>query len=183
MPHRRFFVVILSLLTAFFIISVSLWRLNLAAVGKEELDYAVPISAATRLQQLVSPPILPDHPLYIIGMVSDRLELMVASPTKRFELRLQYANTRLSTAHALLDRGRLALALSTITKAEKYVIAAAQDVPLLPIEEQDRAAEKLADTISLHKSQLTAMKSSFSDRGKAVIDRLIEQLLILPSGR
>lgn len=180
---RRFFVVIFSLLAASFVLFISLWRINLAAAGKENHETSIAISAGDRVRQLFTPPILPDHPLYLFGMVTDRVELSLAPSEKQFGIRIQYANTRLATANALIERGRLNLAMSTITKAEKYLVASAGDIQKLPSEQQEDARVILRDTITLHKDQLIAMKSSFSDGGRAIIDGIIEQILILHPGR
>ncbi len=128
---------------------------------------------------MFTPPILPDHPLYLFGMLSDRIDLLFASREQQFALCLKYANIRLITAQALLRRGRTMLALTTATKAEKYILLAAQGIQYLPNEKKEEAKRKLAETISLHKEQLMTMKPFFSDAQKATIDSLIEQVLII----
>src|SRR5258708_9395865 len=147
LPPRRFFVVTLSLSFTLFVISLSLWRVNLATVGRENHETSVSFSASERLTQLFSPPILPDHPLYIFGMIADRVDLLFSPPEKHFGLQLQYANARLLTAQVLIARGQLNLALSTITKSEKYLIAAAGDIPPLPPQKTTAARENALETI------------------------------------
>lgn len=183
LPPRRFFIVFFSLTLAAFVVFLSLWRLNLSMLGPDERDPASSLSAGERLKQLLSPPILPDHPLYVLGMISDRLDLWLASPEERFMLKLEYAGVRLATAQQLLERSRPGLAITTISKAEKYIISAAEEIPSLETGKQEDARGNLVSTIRLHESVLTAMKPSFTGPQQATIDRFIEQILILIPNR
>jgi len=151
-------------------------------LGPDDRD-VVSISAGERLKQLFTPPILPDHPLYVLGMVSDRIDLWLAGPEERFLLKLHNADVRLSTAQILVSRKRLGLAVTTITKAEKYIISAAEEIPTLPNEKQDDARGKLMNTIETHEGLLVAMKPLFTGPQQATIDRLLEQILILVPSR
>lgn len=175
--------VFFSLLLAGFILFLSLWRLNLSMLGPDERDVSGSISAGERIRQLFTPPILPDHPLYVLGMVSDRIDLWLAGSEEKFSLKLHNADVRLSTAQVLVSRGRLGLAVTTITKAEKYIISAAEEIPALPTNIQDDARGKLVNTIETHHSLLVAMKPLFTGPQQATIDRLLEQILILVPSR
>lgn len=181
LPPRRFFVVLFGLLAASLVIFISLWRLNLSLLG--DTTDGVQASAGERIRQLVTLPILPDHPLYIIGMISDRVDLWLATPEERFALKLEYADTRLTTSQHLLQRKRRGMALTTLTKAEKYIISAAEEIPILPKELQESARASLLSTIQIHDSMIRAIKPAFSDPQQATIDRLLEQILILQENR
>lgn len=180
---KRFLIVVFALLAAGLVAFVSLWKLNLTVQGVEDHDYSATVSAGERLKQLFTPPILPDHPLYVFGMIADRLDLMLATPEQQFMLKLKYADTRLATAQALIARKRFNMALSSATKAEKYIFSAAEEIPILPADKQKDAVSKLTNTIGVHEQVLTAMKPSFSDPQKATVDSLIEQILILTPNR
>lgn len=89
---------------------------NLAVLGenteKIEIDY-----------QLAYPgTVLPDHPLWIIKALRDRVWYTITTNSdKKAELNLLFADKRLSSAKILLERGKVELAVSTLTKAEKYL--------------------------------------------------------------
>lgn len=183
MPSRRFIVVFFSLSLAGFVVFFSLWRLNLSMLGPDDREGLSSMSAGERLKQLFTPPILPDHPLYVLGMISDRLDLWLADPQERFLLKLEFAKVRLSTAQVLVTRGRLGLAVTTISKAEKYIISAAEEIQNLPAALQESARLRLVNTIETHEQILMAMKPAFTGPQQATIDRLIEQVLILIPNR
>ncbi len=183
LPPKRFFIVIFSLTGAGFVLFLSLWRLNLSVLGNQDRGYTASLSAGERIHQLLTPPILPDHPLYVLGMLSDRLDLWLASPEERFALKLEYADVRLATTKVLLERKRPELAISTLTKAEKYLVAAAEEIPILPASRQKDARGALANKVKLHQGILVAMKPSLTGPQQATIDSLIEQILILVANR
>jgi hypothetical protein len=132
-----------------------------------------------RIEQLFTLPILPDHPLYVLGMVVDRVDLLLASPSKRFALDLSYADTRMATGQALITRGRYSMAISSLTKSEKYILAASDQIKLLPDNEKDEAKQKLSSSIKIHVAILKSMKPFFNDPQQAVIDGLIAQVTAL----
>jgi hypothetical protein len=68
------------------------------------------------------PGILPDSPLYKIKALRDRLELWLtfAEPSKA-KKELVFADKRINAAIFLMQGGKSALAVSTATKAEKYL--------------------------------------------------------------
>lgn len=78
---------------------------------EERVDYYLPY-----------PGILPDHPLYFLKMVRDRLVLlMTRDPVQRTEKLLLYADKRIGAARVLWEGNQIDLAVTTATKAEKYM--------------------------------------------------------------
>ena len=68
------------------------------------------------------PGILPDHPLYWLKMVRDRVGLLITVGNQaKAEKLLLYADKRLGAAWALVDGNKVPLGVSTLTKAEKYL--------------------------------------------------------------
>lgn len=71
------------------------------------------------------PGILPDSPLYKLKAARDRIVLWFTfDEQKKAEKELLYANKRIGAAVALADGGKMELAISTATKAEKYLESA-----------------------------------------------------------
>ena len=71
--------------------------------------------------------ILPDHVLYPAVMLVDRGLLVVASGESEIFLRIRLAQDRMIRAQKLLEKGEESLALSTLTKSQKYLILAVQE--------------------------------------------------------
>lgn len=72
--------------------------------------------------QLPYPGLLPDHPLYFLKILRDRIiDFLVADTLKEAEFTLLSADKRLSMAHALVDKGKPELAESTASKGQNYL--------------------------------------------------------------
>jgi len=77
-----------------------------------EIDYAFVYSGK----------ILPDHPLWFLKALRDRVWLLVTTnPSRKAELKLLFADKRVVMSKKLFEKGKPALGVSTLTKAEKYL--------------------------------------------------------------
>jgi len=66
--------------------------------------------------------ILPDHLFWSVKVVRDKLWLLVTTnPLKKAEISLLLADKRLASAKTLFAEDKTELAVSTLTKAEKYL--------------------------------------------------------------
>lgn len=84
-------------------------------VTPSPIEYALPY-----------PGILPDHPLYFLKVVRDRLLLFFTQDgIKKIHLNLLFADKRLGAGQALFEQGNIELAIDTITKGEKYLLTTA----------------------------------------------------------
>jgi len=101
---------------------------------------------------LAYPGILPDHPLYWLKMVRDRVSLeLTGSADLRFEKLLLYSDKRIGAAEVLIKGNKISLGISTATKAEKYFTQA--------IDELEKAkTQKLATQLMLDKAIKAAQK-------------------------
>lgn len=69
--------------------------------------------------------ILPDHPLWLIKALRDKIWLMLTlNSSKKAELLLLFADKRMASSKILFERGKPELAFSTLSKAEKYLVEA-----------------------------------------------------------
>lgn len=81
------------------------------AVGKKEVDYF-----------LAYPGILPDHFLYPVKMIRDRIWLWLTTDSlKKAEKLLLFADKRLGAGKALIEGNKVDLGITTLTKGEKYL--------------------------------------------------------------
>lgn len=66
--------------------------------------------------------ILPDHPLWFLKALRDRVWLLITTnPSRKAELKLLFADKRVASAKILFEREKPAIGVSTLTKAEKYL--------------------------------------------------------------
>lgn len=120
--QKRFVVRVLSVLvpvaTGVLIVAISL----VAAARVQSKD----TSSITSRRLYLGKEILPDNVLYPALMAADRVKLELAGPEEKIHLQVLYAKRRLEVAESLMDKGESELALSTFTKAQKYLLQAAQ---------------------------------------------------------
>lgn len=78
------------------------------------------------------PGVLPDSPLYVLKAIRDRLQLVLTfDEAQKAGKELLYADKRIGAAEALASGGKIDLAVSTATKAEKYLESAVNRVKKL----------------------------------------------------
>jgi len=66
--------------------------------------------------------ILPDHPLWSIKALRDKLWLSVTTnPSRKAELKLLFADKRVGMSKILFEKENYEIGYSTLTKAEKYL--------------------------------------------------------------
>lgn len=69
------------------------------------------------------PGILPDHPLYALKVARDRaLDYTTRDPVKKARLYLLFSDKRVAMAEALIEKGKIKPAISTLSKGEKYFL-------------------------------------------------------------
>lgn len=77
--------------------------------------------------ELPYPGILPDHPLYKLKVLRDRIVIFFTKdPRKRVQLYVLLADKRLAMGEKLVERQREQLAAETISKGEKYLLGAVE---------------------------------------------------------
>lgn len=179
---QRLLVIVSTLLLCLAVLALSFWRLTFPYPSKDE-SVRVARPASERLRELTTPPFLPDNPMYVVIMFQQRLEYLRSSPEDRIRLAIRYGDERLATAQLLLDRNRVSLAVTTITKAEKYLLTAAYDLARLESKDSLTLSATLKNTIGMHRDALIAMKPRLSDEQRATIDHLLEQLAVVEVNR
>lgn len=172
-------IAVAGIATIIFVLAISIMRQTLYAPTAAEVQARSGITVRQRLWELREWPPAPDHPLYPVRMAHDQLRLRLATADARPLLRLEFATDRLHSAKRLLARQRQSLALTTLTKSTKYVLAASGDALRSSPHSSSLVREKMSEAISVQINELTALKQSFSDEQKSTIDSLILELLAL----
>lgn len=109
---------------------------------------------------MVYPGILPDHILYPLKMVRDKILLWLTfDPVARAERFLLFADKRLGAAKALIEGGKTELGISTLTKGEKYLEQAIEQAEKAKGAGKETAAlyEKLAKATLKHQELIGEM--------------------------
>jgi hypothetical protein len=96
--------------------------------------------------------ILPDHPLWTVKALRDRVWLWITTnPTRKAELKLLFADKRLGMSKILFEKGQSGIAFSILTKSEKYLEEAM-------VQDKLNRETGLADTDFLQTLSLSALK-------------------------
>jgi len=177
------------IILAFFLVLVSAFRIAhpgllqkdvsqtvFASVNPDALTEAEATASALRKTSqginysLPYPGILPDHPLYWLKMVRDRVTLILTRDSlKRFDLLLLYADKRLSAGQALISRNQVSLGVTTITKAEKYLHQAFAQLQVhekVPVDKK----ETLAKAYLKHKEVIKSLKENVDGTSSNVLE-------------
>lgn len=117
--------------------------------------------------------ILPDHLFYPILMMADKITLESSPPKEAVYREVHYSLDRLDSAARLLEKGDHERALSTLTKSQKYLLAAGHTVQ----ENNLTASERLyVKSAIAHQSEETEkLLPKFSDAEIAIISNILEE--------
>lgn len=137
-----------------------------SAQKEEEVDY-----------YLAYPGILPDHPLYWLKMIRDRILLaLTQDPTQRFNRLLLYADKRLGAAKVLIEGSQPALGVTTATKAEKYLEQALASYKEL--EKNQKVSPELRDhfkkALLKHSELITELADEVPEQTREVLRKSLQ---------
>lgn len=184
---KRYLLTFLMFLFGVGIVGVSIWRsrpalITLAAENESGIEEVVSETSSVDVVEkdaypLLYPGILPDHPLYFIKMLRDRVRLwMTREALSRAELMLHYADKRIAASLALAEKGKAGLAVTTAGKAEVYFERA--------LGEAERAAGSGKDASEFygkallsskkHQKVLVGVLSQVPDEAKSAVESALE---------
>jgi len=130
--------------------------------------------------------ILPDHSLYPLLMVVDRFRLAMADSERRIYLLVAYAKRRLFYATRLVEKGEMVLALSTLTKSQKYLNQALQEVTSLKEESvYDPVSEQLVffvlESVDYYQETIKQYLDDFCEADQVILNNLDNETVLLRS--
>jgi len=122
------------------------------------------------------PGILPDHPLYWVKMIRDRVQLwLTTKPLAKAEKLLLYADKRLGAGWALIEGNKVELGLTTLTKGEKYLERVmAETTKLGEGGEEMRFKEKLGKAVMKHEEVLSLLGEKLGDEYKGMMEQMLQ---------
>lgn len=163
---RKLFVVIVGIALTLFIGSVVIAQ----EIESSPSASASPTSPPTIEYSLPYPGLLPDHPLYGIKALRDKiLSVLISDPIKRVEFNLLMADKRLNMGIFLSEKGKEELAESTVSKGEKYLFSATEQFAVLAVREKglEVLTDRLKSAIAKHEEVVTQLKQKAADTHQA----------------
>jgi len=171
---KKIGVLAFAFLIFFLTFSISFAKSNLAAA--QEIS-PTPVPQAD--YELPYPGLLPDSPLYFLRMIRDRaISFLISDPLKKSEFDLLQADKRLNAGIYLFNKGKISLALSTISKAENYFEQALVKMGEAKIQGKsiNEIEKKLRNALKKHRQELEYMTQKVSKNIKGNFEREQERL-------
>jgi len=174
---RKVFLSLAALIFALGILASSVMR----TTAQTKLDFKVTPAVATPTPTEIDyhfpyPGILPDHFLYPIKMLRDKIWLFLTTdPVKKSERLLLFADKRIGAGRALIEGGKLELGITTLTKAEKYLEQAIVQAQKAKETRKDTAHlyERLSQSALKHEEVLKVILEFTPDK-RSAIEQMIE---------
>lgn len=123
------------------------------------------------------PGILPDHPLYALKMIRDRIWLWLTTNSyKKAQVLLLFADKRLGAAKVLIEGNKIALGVTTLEKAEKYLEQVAGQLEEaqkkgLDIEPQ---RQKLETAARKHEEVILELQTNLGEEAGSVLEKILD---------
>jgi len=131
----------------------------------------------TRQKLYFEEEVLPNHLLYPVFMVFNKIKLELAQPAEAVDLQLLYAWRRLEYTERLLEEGYQSLSFSTLTKAYKYYNAALTAVKTITLRPEQ---EEFLSQDALHfRERAARLESYFTDHEQQELIRLKSDQTVL----
>lgn len=139
-----------------------------------------PIPAPQVDYELPYPGLLPDSPLYFLRMIRDKvISFLISDSLKKSEFDLLQADKRLNAGIYLFNKGKISLALSTVSKAENYFEQALVKMGEAKIQGKNinEIEEKLRNALKKHKQELEHITQKVSRNIKGNFEREQKRLV------
>ena len=125
---------------------------------------------------------MPDHPLYFIKAIRDRIiDFLIADSLKKADFLLLSADKRLASAAVLVEKGKPELAETTASKGQVYLARSISEVEKAKSEGKETTTfiTKLTSAIEKHEEVVrdivTKTNGPVKDRFTAMLDELNKQ--------
>jgi hypothetical protein len=118
--------------------------------------------------------VLPDNPLWIFKAGRDKIWFLITSShSRRAELALLFSDKRLISGQKLLEKNKPDIAISTLTKGEKYLEVAVFEEKIARQEGQDTSAflERLAVASLKHWQIIESLMPLVPEDGKPFVSK------------
>jgi hypothetical protein len=164
MKRSQAWLSLIALFFGVFVVAISITTSVPAAYPSLKLE-------ASNRQFYLNNTILPDHVVYPLLMVVDKVQLKITPFPERLWLQAEYGWRRLDYAHQLLEKEKYDLALTALTKSQKYFLNATQEV--LTTETNDEVRLMMLKHFTAYLWEASVVADNFDGAQKAVADQLI----------
>jgi hypothetical protein len=116
--------------------------------------------------------VLPDNPLWDLKALRDKIWYFISpSPLKKAELALLFSDQRLAAAQTLFEKNKPDVAISTLTKGEKYLAIATSQETLARSKGMDTTAflNQLVVSALKHREVIESLIPLAPEEGKPVV--------------
>ncbi len=127
-----------------------------------QIDYQMPYAGG----------VLPDSPLWILKAARDRVWYFITpSPLRKAELALLFSDKRLMSAETLFENKRPNVAISTLTKGEKYLEVAVAEEKIARLQNYDTSIflARLAVASLKHREIIESLMPLVPEDGKPLV--------------
>jgi hypothetical protein len=122
---------------------------------------------------------LPDNIFYPLMMMSDRIKLQFSGFEEGILLRVEYADRRYGYAVQLLEKRQTVLSLTTLTKSQKYLFTAGNQVLAQPQSVSPQTRLLVTEVFVLSQQQLAEYKRNYPSSDTKTLDELITETDII----
>lgn len=163
------------LILLFFFLSVASNQLH-AQPDQKPKDATQSASPSATIQyDLAFPGMLPDHPLYKLKVLRDKISLaFISDPQKKADLYLKQTDKGILAAAMLVDKNKIDLAQETALKAEHNFTLLTQQLWNLPKKPGEAFFEKLKTAATKHQEVLTSLAKRVPDDKKETFNQVTE---------
>lgn len=129
--------------------------------AKSDLAAAQSDSVQKINYELPYPGLLPDSPIYFLKIIRDKtVGFLISDPLKKAEYSLLQADKRLNAGVYLFNKGKIAISVSTISKAQNYFEESLEKAKRVRQEgmEINEIARKLIDSSKKHQKELSLLE-------------------------
>lgn len=129
------------------------------------------------------PGILPDHPLFFIKIIRDRiLQFLIKNPVKKCEFQILLADKSLISGMMLLEKNKQDLAIksydkavNSLTQAEHYLF----EIPGSDKTQIVNVKDRFEKSLQKHQELLSEVQGKLNDRQNLQVDQLLTKLNLL----
>lgn len=158
----KLFVTLCLLTATFFLINTTTLHAQ-ESTGSARVNYA-----------LAEPGILPDHPLYKLKVLRDKLiPFFIGNPQKKIEFYLLQADKGISATNILVKKGKIDLAKETGLKAENNYTILTYIVKSNKWDISGNEYEKLYKAAEKHQEVLRSIISSVPEKHKKIFQTIL----------
>lgn len=129
--------------------------------------------------QLPYPGLLPDSPLYFLRVTRDKIiSFLISDPLKKAEFNLLQADKRLNAGIYLFNKGKIPLAISTISKAENYFSQALDKIGDAKIQGRNIGdlEGRMRNSLKKHEQELKNLSEKASSNFKASFESELKRV-------